>query len=108
MANFVLEKFDPIAVGDEQDYDIDFTPYVTGLGEAVGDAHTLDLITAATGITLQSSAIHNGATLKGVASCFVKVWLVGTQKGTFEVVVRVLTAAGRKHTGAITVKVAET
>jgi hypothetical protein len=104
----ILEKF-PKQPADEQDYDIDFTDYVTGMGEAVTDAHTIDEVSVDDDdLTIQSSSIHNGSTLDGVASCYIKVWTAGGTDGvTYKITARIATAGGRVHEVEIQVKVKE-
>lgn len=93
---------------DVQDYDIDFTAYVTGMGEAVTDSHEIDVVTVDTGLTLGSSEMHNGTTLDGVPSCFIKVWLSGGTSGsTYKVTARIATDGGRVHEVEIKIKVKE-
>lgn len=107
----VLEKF-PKQPAEEQDYDIDFTPYVLSMGEAVASDHTIDDVNVSGAddeLTIESSSIHNGSTLDGVASCYVKVWTSGGTSGVkYKITARVATAGGRKHEAEIQIQVKET
>ena len=73
---------------DEQDYDIDFNPYLSNVGDSIA---TL-AVTAQDGITLGSgdkAAIHN----QGV----VKFWVSGGTSGTrYKITIQITTAATRK------------
>ena len=105
----VLKSFPEIAVGDVQDYDIKFTDYITSMGELADAAHEIDFIEAAEGLTIDEtrSNIYNGMVIDGVSHCLVKVWVEATEQGSFEVVVRIVTPDGRKHTALIMVNVEE-
>ena len=73
---------------DEQDYDIDFNPYLSNVGDSIA---TL-AVTAQDGITLGSGGqapSHN----QGV----VKFWISGGTSGTrYKITIQITTAATRK------------
>lgn len=73
---------------DEQDYDIDFNPYLSNVGDSIA---TL-AVTAQDGITLGSgdkAASHS----QGV----VKFWISGGTSGTrYKITIQITTAATRK------------
>ena len=73
---------------DEQDYDIDFNPYLSNVGDSIA---TL-AVTEQDGITLGSgdkAASHN----QGV----VKFWISGGTSGTrYKITIQITTAATRK------------
>lgn len=73
---------------DEQDYDIDFNPYLSNVGDSIA---TLS-VTAQDGITLGSgdkAESHN----QGV----VKFWISGGTSGTrYKITIQITTAATRK------------
>lgn len=79
--------------GEVQDYDIDFTPYLTG----VSDQATSHEVTTPEGIQLLSSTLVNGV---------VKVWIAGgTNSQIYPVTVRITTAGGRKREADIQIMV---
>ena len=73
---------------DEQDYDIDFNPYLSNVGDSISSINVI----AQDGITLGSGArapSHN----QGV----VKFWISGGTSGTrYKITIQITTAATRK------------
>lgn len=90
----ILATFDK-QPADVQDYDIDFGPYLTGLGDtAVSHA-----VVVPTGITLMSSGMTDGV---------VKVWLSGGEnRQKYKITVQVTTNGGRVKEAEIIIKVKE-
>jgi hypothetical protein len=86
---------------DQQDFDFIFSDYITSMGEALGDAHTISSVTYSgndTSLVIQSSTIHNGVTLNGATECFIQVWLAGGTSGqTYKLTARIATFGGRIH-----------
>ena len=80
---------------DMQDYDIDFTEWLTGFADT-GASHT---VVVDTGITKVSNTLIAGV---------VKVWLSGGSDGTsYKVTATLTTTGGRVKQAEITVKVKE-
>ena len=79
--------------GDTQDYDVNYNPYLTYLT----DTGVSVVVSAETGITLNSSALAAGV---------VKVWLAGGVDGvTYIITVTLTTTAGRIKQHEFAVKV---
>lgn len=73
---------------DEQDYDIDFNPYLSNVGDSIA---TL-AVTAQDGITLGS-----GDKAASHAQGVVKFWISGGTSGTrYKITIQITTAATRK------------
>lgn len=89
-----LAKFTKQPV-DVQDFDIDFTPYLTGFSDSLV-SFTAEI---ETGATIQSSQR---------AGAVVKVWVAGgADGGQYKVTVVGTTAGGRTKSAEITIKVKE-
>jgi hypothetical protein len=97
--------------GEDQDYNANFTDYVLSQGEAVDDAHTIEDVTVSgpdDELVIQSSTIHNGVSLKGISSTFIKVWTTGgTARKTYKITAIIATAGGRIHEHEFQIKVKE-
>jgi hypothetical protein len=90
----ILAKFEK-QPADVQDFDIDFTEWLTGMSDT---ALTLD-VTADTGITLGANTL-----VAGVA----KVWTSGGTDGiTYKITATITTFGGRTKQAEIKVKVKE-
>ena len=73
---------------DEQDYDIDFGPYLSNVDDAIQSL----IVIAQDGITLGS-----GAKSPSHAQGVVKFWVSGGTSGTrYKITIQISTAAGRK------------
>jgi len=92
----VLAKFEK-QPSDRQDFDIDFSEYLTGLSD-YGVSHT---ITAETGLTIVASTLLFSGTV-------VKVFTSGGTDGvTYKITVTLTTDGGRIKQAEIKVKVKE-
>lgn len=79
---------------DVQDYDIDFTDYLTGLSDTGASAE----VVADPGITIDSDTLNAGV---------VKVWVSGGTAGTYKITATLTTSAGRVKEAEIKLKVKE-
>jgi hypothetical protein len=88
---------------DVQDFDFDFSAYLTALGDT---GSSIALAEVEDGITLDSSSLTTSAS--GVSGGLVKVWLSGGTSGEkYKVTVRLDTTGGRTREAEIYVRVKE-
>lgn len=91
----ILAKFEK-QPADTQDFDIDFTDWLAGLGDTAPGPTGVDIVLDQ-GITMQASSLINGV---------VKIWLTGGTNGvTYKVTATLTTNGGRIKQAEIQVRV---